>query len=1633
MNANRQLKINTGNRAKSSEKLSSGYRINRSADDAAGLAISEKLRSQVRGLDRGTKNAQDGVSWVQTADGALEEVHALLQRMRELTIQSLNDTNTAADRAACQAEFDALQSEIDRISGTTQFNSQNIFDEHELPYYQCEGNVSWLQSQPHVVSSGKNDLTITYREEATGAQKTASFTVPAGTYTTQELIDEMEDAIHAAGLDEEGIVFEFTEYGTCNLNLEGGEVIDVVGGGLSYLLYDMYTGGGFGALVGTTIFTDEYVTLEIETGENDTIAFDIEGFDGSTDHVELTIPKGDYTKQELIDYLNNNLSGKGVTATDYGTGIKLAADDGIVTGFKGNMFKIDDSGTIYHSVFYDNVKYGSISMSAASFTGGAVRPTMASSEEYANYTIDSTNNQLTFQPNGADTPETLTIAEGTYTPSEMVTLLNDFFTDKRLELAAELYSSGNYVGIKITSLVEGVTSNVGIDASSSAYNTLFVNREYNNISTATYYKEGNANTAATVTGAKEFTGSNLPLTVTSGVNDTFTLTIKDESGSSAVEKTFQITVDPISYSSAEELKNNINQKLNAAMGTDAGKVVAVVVNNKIQLQTVAGNGITSVKVSAAQNADGSDNTGYNDIFVKRQVTYTYDSVGGNGTSTTPPSVTLTDIDLTGQTFDSTNNTLDITVNGTTHTVTFPTGTLTQDQIIQEIENQIPEEREMVDNTFTSVTAYGTTDDDTINTSNLGKTNPTSKTYSAEGSSTVVEGKPGVYDNNKAATTTIAYPVPAVMAITDDCNQIQLNFTKGGVAQNITLTNGVYTPSALVNELQKQIDAAFGTEYGGGVVSLDSSGKLVITARLNRGTGQGDGAKTVVECATGTSSFLKKLHTTETAATISTGDATLQDSITIDDTSNTLNFTYKDGTTGGNKDVSLKLTNGTYDRAGIVAEINKQLTAGGHDVTATLSGNSLCLTTNDVGNDTYIEYRAATGGTSVKALYGEMVKKTAASRTVPLDLQDSITIDSSCNQFKISANGTTYTLTLDNKDSYTKAEFVEMLNQKLTDANTGLTAELDGNRIKYTTTEAGADKYFTVTYDASANSAMRAMYGQTEKIYPGVDASFDANGDLVLTSTQNGGSISVKPVAGSPILAPTESVTMIQPSSKTGYTSKNHSYIQGKPLTATSGNLAIDQWNDDLKFTYYDDGTEKAVNITVTQKSDYTYTELETFLQQEIDNQVGSGELTVTVDANGVRIETVATGNQNYLKNDFSGGFYYKVLCKATAGTSTQTPKKTNGAQNNDLAYTIGRKSIRGAEILIRDGINDTLSLDFTYDNKTITLSMELDAGTYSSDQLVLALQEKLNEQLVDVGLEAGTIEVGIGGVNSGVSGSNDDNALVFKLSSSVRLPSEGTYIIDGVSGNAAFSIFYQTDGELEPAYIGGSKDITQGVTVKPGETDLSFLVDGTDRYTIQLTEGDYTAEEIINELNTKLQGVSAPVIAEAYNNTVRLVYVTMGEHSITEISGGAKEEVFLQENGEKGDRTGVMIQLSSQQGNDLEIDRPLVSTSYLGINSIAITRPKYANKALTRLDEAISRVSEIRSAYGSTQNRLEHSVTNNMNTSENTQAAESRLRDTDMAAEMVKNAKYNILQQVTESMMAQGKVSAEGVLRLLQI
>lgn len=193
MNANRMLGINSGATSKAMEKLSSGYRINRAGDDAAGLSISEKMRAQIRGLDQASRNSQDGISLIQTAEGALNETQSILQRMRELATQAANDTNNTVDRSAINTELKSLVDEIDRISKSTQFNETNLLNGSlatgtKALVFQIGSNAATasngLAMSIHIQSMSANALSVTI---ATASNATTGISVSCHTSATKAI------------------------------------------------------------------------------------------------------------------------------------------------------------------------------------------------------------------------------------------------------------------------------------------------------------------------------------------------------------------------------------------------------------------------------------------------------------------------------------------------------------------------------------------------------------------------------------------------------------------------------------------------------------------------------------------------------------------------------------------------------------------------------------------------------------------------------------------------------------------------------------------------------------------------------------------------------------------------------------------------------------------------------------------------------------------------------------------------------------------------------------------------------------------------------------------------------------------------------------------------------------------------------------------------------------------------------------------------------------------------------------------------------------------------------------------------------------------------------------------------------
>lgn len=810
MNTARQLNINTKSKARSTEKLSSGYRVNRAADDAAVLTISEGMRRQIRGLTQGTDNAQDGVSFVKIADQAMSEVSEILQRMSELSIKSLNGSNTQNDRDAMQAEFNGLQAEIDRICRDTEMNTLAVFEQHEDTYHGIKGNRFWVNTEKHLVEDGRNQLTFMVKDPETGADVTHSISVAAGVYTTQELADEIDDALTGQLADHPEFVFEYSKDGFCNLLYEGGEDIESINGGLSYLFFDNHDGGSFGSLMGTTQFVGSNPL--VVTAHNNELEFYMEDILGTTStKVSLRITPGNYTRTQMIDCINSELTKNGVTgisASEFGDySIQLGGDKYLVTGLKGNMFEIDDGN--YSSVFYDNVRYGSISNTKAYFQGSAYLTTNTADTEHNRFKIDASNKELKIRVNAAagTSYTTLTLTEGDYTAQQIAAHLNDLFAANGLEAdAAARYSGSTFQYLYIGSRLSGNGSKIDIDSSSSCYNTLFQKTEYLDLHSVSPTAGSYSNTPPKYASGKNIS---VPLTVGSGGN-TLKLNLTDNTNTTS---SYTLTLAAGTYNTLDDIIAALNSDIQSKAGIQ-DKIVAAKSGGSIVFTTGTDGGDIN-QISVGSTAPGSI---YDDLFTKEtQVLNNFNQTASGTGSFTLPQAMPADIVING------NNTLRFTVDGVTRTATVANGTYSQADFAKAISDQLKGSSVSVPNTV-----------------NL----------SGTGSQTIIEGTtiPG---NTKPAKITFAKALDSSITIGDSTNELIMEVN--GTQKSITLASGVYTRSGLVAELNKQFQAG-----GIGVSASLTSNRLTfqtelegVTASLKLNSGTGGSALAAIAGSTTT--------------------------------------------------------------------------------------------------------------------------------------------------------------------------------------------------------------------------------------------------------------------------------------------------------------------------------------------------------------------------------------------------------------------------------------------------------------------------------------------------------------------------------------------------------------------------------------------------------------------------------------------------------------------------------------------------------------------------------------------------------------------------------------------------------------
>lgn len=1623
-----QYKSNQLDSAVTAGKLASGYQIRVAADNAAGLQVSEGMRAQVRGLMQAARNSEEGADFVQTGDGAMNEMASILQRMRELGIQSSNDTYTDEDRAMMQLEFDQLQSEIDRINDQTEYNTLPVFEHYTDTFYTFEGNKYWCQDQIHKIQVPDNSLKIKYQISETEPEKEMTLEIPSGNYTTQELMDAMDDVVHDKnGAD--GLYLEYNKNGMCNMVLQNGEKINDVSGGLSYLFFDSYGGSDAGMLIGTTEF---YPGSPLwVNGQNNRLAFKIEYYTGNDRDVDITVPAGYYSRQQMIDYLNTQLTGTGMKAMEHGDYcIKIGGEDGIITGLRGNMFKIDDPRyeQAMSSVFYDNTKYGGVSKTPSTFQGGNVLHSSDSNSVFSKFHITDANNKLSVKLDaGSSLYKTVTLEKGDYTISQMTQLLQQKLDALGLKIdvaqtsSTEKTANGNWItfyGLSLTSREKGKGYHIEFDRSAStAYDTLFVDRAYTDDGDDVSASSGVfSSRSASLTGGRTFEAKDFPLTI-NGDNNTFRLRIteKDPSTGNSSSADYNITLTQKTYSDLSELIREIDRCLNGTGAASAVKGKLSVRNNGQKIQFT--NSDTNKSVTEILFAESSSK-GYQALFVGSKIT-TSDKQVSSGSSRTPE-VTLDKVKEPIN-YDK-DKTLTVNVGGGNKTVRVPAGTYTRDTLAETISNQLK------GGTVTSPKGYSasgkgsTTDRRGESYTGTGSSSTAPIYCNVKGAGTPVQGTTREEDTSPASYTTTT-PLPDSFEVKKGA--AELNITINGNPYTIGVPAGTYTPATLAMALQTSLDQAV-TARGNEIDKLKitvGSNKLTFTTVY-------EGSARTIQFNAVDSPLFNDLYTTKTPAS-QTIDIPLQSGIVIKAGADSFTCSV-DGTA-----YTVNLPEGIYSQTSFGKALNQAFQDQGVKAQASVSGGRLTLSTTEAnGAASRIGYSTDNGGSACEAVFGKMVQTTPASATISQPLQSHMVIKTGENKYSVKVtdeNGVPSDVTVTIPEgNYTPESLAAMLN--ILFQAKGIKVSQSAGLLNFTTVAEGQNVSLMVNSTINgAGSAGKAMFGENTVTTPDVKASVTADGKLKLTGSDTGSSyaISVSSKTSPDFLEPDKTTTKVSPTSTRGSLTATHYTLRSSNDLGTG--IDLKDYESDFSFSYNENGISMAVSMTLPSGK-YTADQLRQRLQNEIDSKLGNNKLKVSINSDdGISITAADYGSQ-YSMSNMSGGFYKYVLQGTAERAETQMTSSAEGKQLPSETYIIGRKEIRGNDVTITDHLTDEFGMDLTMGGTTYTMKMKLPAGTYSNDALLGMLQTELNKQLVGKGLPENSVLAGIGKYDSGVTGASDADALQFYMNDQLNLP-EGDCRIDNLTGNALYEFFYKTEGDLLPAFLTGTKDVTKGVEIDPKRTGFEFCIDDV-KYSYDLPAGQYTSEELVHMLNQVLDqpdqgGKTAPIHVTRSGNSVKFAFEKLGKHKIHNVSGPAAPAIFTESDGRKDHNSDLNIQVGANAGQMVALKRYSMSTLSMGINSLTIGKWKNAQKAIGRLDEAITYLSTRRSNYGAQQNRLEQVVRADENTAENLQASESKLRDADMAKETVANARQNILRQAQMSMLAQANETGRRVVDLL--
>jgi|BioPla2DNA2_1021312.scaffolds.fasta_scaffold17831_1 flagellin len=547
---------------------------------------------------------------------------------------------------------------------------------------------------------------------------------------------------------------------------------------------------------------------------------------------------------------------------------------------------------------------------------------------------------------------------------------------------------------------------------------------------------------------------------------------------------------------------------------------------------------------------------------------------------------------------------------------------------------------------------------------------------------------------------------------------------------------------------------------------------------------------------------------------------------------------------------------------------------------------------------------------------------------------------------------------------------------------------------------------------------------------GVDVSLNSNNRLVFTTQALGASQSFTNIKGSAYTTLLADTGYYKPYEQLA--DKTYSSITGRK--SIKDGIIIDETNNSFSFTYWEDDKDYKIDVKLPESTYANSTDVEHALQDAINTalkgiELEEDSLIVTLSGGCIKIRAANPGS-SYKLDAFSGSFYDSFFFQRDEVRLVPTP--ASGFANSDrhqLAYIVGRENLID-DVVIDPYVNDILIFDFQIGTTKETFELTLSPGKYSPEELVAEIQGKIDQQLAAKGLESYPITVQIGGVDSGTA-VDDTNKLVIKhVPPDDGTNNNGTYIIDGVRGTAAYTVFYKSQGEPRPTHTVGSLDLRSGASIITGVNDTFTMDINGEEKSIVLEAGNYPPEELLQAINVLLDKEELGIVASYFEGRLKLSFKEPGMQTIDAIRGNAKDTLFFEVNS-RAVHESEHFQVGANSGQALTADHSRISTELLRINTVMIHKAEAANKALTRLDNAISFVSSERGRMGALHNRLDDIIQNNDHYRENLTAAESRIRDADMAQEIMEHVKTSLLQQSAIAMLTHAQVNPQAVLQLL--